>query len=353
MDTLKFNNKILMKNHTSSELFELLSPLGCDERLARRLQSSVVKRKNPRIEYLIHSKKKVMEKVMECTSVPALSLQEKQTSRIDGFTKYLFKSSDECCFEAVRIPLLYGDGRDRFIVCVSSQAGCSMGCAFCATSNLPFKRNLETWEIVDQVLQVSADSDYPVKGVVFMGMGEPFMNYENVMRAARIFSEPCALAIEGKAISISTVGIAPVIRRFADEHNNFKLIFSMSSADSKKRASLMPAENKWTLADTVDALRYYHDITGKQIYIAWTLIQGFNDSPEDIIKLADLTKGLPIILDLIEINDVSGKYKFPPKNVRDKFVDAIRKHLKMPFSVRYSGGRDIHGACGMLALKTN
>src|SRR5207247_2893819 len=128
--------------------------------------------------------------------IPQLHLIERAVSAQDGFTKYRFRGTGPAPFEAVRIPLLHRAEDPKYVVCVSSQVGCALGCAFCATARLGFQRNLATWEIVDQVMQVRADSLYPVRGVVFMGMGEPLLNYDRVMKAAQMLSEPCGMAID-------------------------------------------------------------------------------------------------------------------------------------------------------------
>ncbi len=133
----------------------------------------------------------------------------------------------------MRIPLLHRPGDFKYVVCVSSQVGCALGCQFCATGRMGFRRNLAAWEIVDQVIKIQADSPHPVRGVVFMGMGEPMLNYDAVIRAARIFSESCGLAIGGKAITVSTVGIVPGIRRFTAEGHIFRLVVSLNYGRSR------------------------------------------------------------------------------------------------------------------------
>src|SRR5262249_20924500 len=146
--------------------------------------------------------------------IPHLELLDRTISPTDGFAKYLFRGpTGPEPFEAVRIPLLHRPHDRKYIVCVSSQVGCALGCVFCATGRLGFERNLGAWEIVDQVMQIRADSEHPVRGVVFMGMGEPMLNYDRVMRAAEVMSDPCGLAIDARAITISTVGVVPMIRR--------------------------------------------------------------------------------------------------------------------------------------------
>ena len=172
-------------------------------------------------------------------------------------------------FEAVRIPLVGRDDLpDQYVVCVSSQVGCAMGCEFCATARLGFRRNLATWEIVDQVVKIQADSAASVRGVVFMGMGEPFLNYDAVIRAAEVLSEPCGLAIAAKAISISTVGITPAIRRFTSEGHRYRLVVSLAAADPAHRAALMPVEQMHPLPELIEALREYHQTTRRRVTLA-------------------------------------------------------------------------------------
>jgi 23S rRNA (adenine2503-C2)-methyltransferase len=214
-----------------------------------------------------------------------------------------------------------------------------------------FLRNLATWEIVDQVTQIQVDSSHPVRGIVFMGMGEPLLNYDRVIRAARIFSEPCGMAINGKAITLSTVGIVPAIRRFTFEQHPYRLIVSLTAARTQQRASLLPIEHVYPLPELVAAVREYHAATRKRVTFAWTVLAGINTSREDARALAELTRGLPILLDLIDVNDPTGQFHRPDTDEANAFRDALREELAMPVQRRYSGGQDIHGACGMLAAR--
>jgi 23S rRNA (adenine2503-C2)-methyltransferase len=201
-------------------------------------------------------------------------------------------------------------------------------------------------------LQVQADSPYPVRGVVFMGMGEPLLNYDRVMRAAQILSEPCAAAIDAKAITISTVGVVPQIRRFTAEHRPYRLVVSLTSADRDRRRALLPIEDRHPLPELMDAVREYHQVTGRRITLAWTLIAGVNTRPEDARLLAELTAGLPVLLDLIDVNDPTGQFRPPDAAELNAFRDALRAELAMPVVRRYSGGQDVYGGCGMLAGTT-
>jgi 23S rRNA (adenine2503-C2)-methyltransferase len=340
---------IRFKEHTALGLHQQLGYLGVDARLARRLQAAVMQKLGRVPEQMPEVPRRLLEAVRSATTIPQLERIEKAVSPTDGFAKYLFRGQGEGVFEAVRIPLLHRPGDEKYIVCVSSQVGCALGCVFCATGRMGFRRNLATWEIVDQVMQVRDDSPYPVRGVVFMGMGEPLLNYDRVMAAAEVMSDPCGLAIEGKAITISTVGIVPGIRRFTAEGRPYRLIVSLTAATSEKRRALFPVEKIHPLDELMAAVREYQQASGNRMNLAWTMLAGVNTSADDARALAALTAGLPIRLDLIEVNDASGQFRPPSPEELQAFRDALTAEVGMPIARRYSGGADVHGACGMLA----
>lgn len=341
---------ILLKDLTSAELTEALAEFAVPDRLVRKLHAAAVRRNAVELpEELPNTSPHLLRKLRDHVRIPRLKQVDKVVSPQDGFAKYVFEGDGAGRFEAVRIPLLHRPEDQKYIVCVSSQVGCALGCVFCATGRLGFQRNLATWEIVDQVTQIQADSEHPVRGVVFMGMGEPMLNYDRVIRAARIFSEPCGMAINAKAITVSTVGVVPGIQRFTAEGHPYRLIVSLTSAQTEKRAQLLPIERSYPLPELLDAVREYHAATKKRVTFAWTVLSGINTSREDARALAELTRGLPILLDLIDVNDPTGQFRRPSDEEANAFRDALREELAMPVQRRYSGGQDIHGACGMLA----
>jgi 23S rRNA (adenine2503-C2)-methyltransferase len=177
------------------------------------------------------------------------------------------------------------------------------------------------------------------------------LNYDEVIRAVRILSEPCGGAISAKAITISTAGIVPAIRRFTAEKQPFRLVISLTSADPQKRRELMPVEGLYPTAELMDALRERHQVTGARITLAWTMISGINTGEEDAKQLAALTKGIPVMLDLIDVNDPAGKFAPPSPEELNAFRDALRLHLAAPVVRRYSGGKDICAACGLLSAQ--
>ncbi len=339
---------VFLNDSPSGELHAQLAPLGVSLGAVRQLQKAAVRRRAlPEASPAIS--RATLERVQAAVAVPTLTLVERQVSPTDGFAKYLFRGADTDPFETVRIPLLHRSEAPKYVVCVSSQVGCAMGCAFCATARMSRRRNLSTWEMVEQVAAVQADSPHPVGGVVFMGMGEPMLNYSAVIRAARILSEPSGLAISGKAISVSTVGVIPGIRRFTEEKHPYKLVVSLTSADPQTRARLLPIEESCPLPELMEALRAYHRATRRRVTLAWVVIAGVNTREEDARQIAELTQGLPIQLDLIDVNDASGRFRPPDRAELDRFRDALSKHVGMPVIRRYSGGQDILAGCGMLA----
>ncbi len=342
---------ILLKNQTSDQLHASLAYAGVSPHLARRLLAAAMKRGELPAPGS-HLTARLREELLRLTEIPHLTLVQKVVSPQDGFTKYLFQGRGTGQFEAVRIPLLHRSDDLKYVACVSSQVGCAMGCAFCATGRMGFGRNLAAWEIVDQVVKLQADSPHPIRGVVFMGMGEPLLNYDAVMTAVAILSEPCGMAIAAKAITVSTVGIVPGIRRFTAERQRARLVVSLTSADPLQRRELLPVEQAHPTPDLIQALREYHAVTGQRIMLAWTMISGVNVGADDAQRLADLTRGLPLKLDLIEVNDPTGRFRPPTAAELDNFRDALRAKLAMPVARRYSGGQDIHAACGMLAGRT-
>ena len=336
---------VLLKNQTAEELPGLLN---ISARQARMIQAAVIRTgKLPDVQAEISEK--ALKALRTATEIPNLTVADKQVSPQDGFAKYLFRGDGPEPFEAVRIPLMHRADDQKYIVCVSSQVGCAMGCSFCYTGRMGFIRNLSAWEMVDQVLKIRDDSEHPVRGVVFMGMGEPFLNYDEAIRAARILSEPCGGAISAKAITISTSGITPAIRRYTEEKHPFRLVVSLTSADPQKRRELMPVEGLHPTSELMDALRERYEVTGERITLAWTMISGVNTGEEDAKQLAELTRGLPVKLDLIDVNDPSEKFQPPAPEELHAFRDALRLHLAAPVARRYSGGKDICAACGLLA----
>lgn len=284
----------------------------------------------------------VRDWVQANATLPRLSIVERRKAS-DGFVKYLFESPLGGRFEAVRIPLF----DTKYVVCVSSQVGCALACSFCMTGKLGFQRNLETWEIVDQVLRIRDEADRPVRGVVFMGMGEPLLNYANATKAARILCHPAGLAISGRSITFSTAGWVPGIRRYRADRLPWRLIFSVTSAIPEKRAQVLPVERTWPLETLVEEIRAYALERKERAMVAYVMISGFNTGLEDARALETRFAGVPLKLDLIDVTDPTGRYQPPSAEELATFRNYLQA-LKVPIARRYSGGKDIGAACGTL-----
>ncbi len=279
-----------------------------------------------------------------------LEIVERVTDDNDRFVKYLFRSPDGALSEAVRIPL---HKQGAFSVCLSSQVGCAMRCDFCATGRLGLTRNLEAWEIVSAFTQVR-DEARPVgrvTGAVFMGQGEPFHNYEQVIRAAKVLSAPCGGRVAKEAITISTVGLVPAIRRYTAEGHGFRLIVSLTSAIPEKRRRLLPVAGRADIHELFDAIRAYASQAKGLMTLAWVVMRGVNTGDDEIEALRELTRDLPIRLNLIDVNDAreGGYERLAPEEMSD-FLSRLQV-LRAPLVRRYSGGANKHAACGMLAGK--
>jgi 23S rRNA (adenine2503-C2)-methyltransferase len=286
------------------------------------------------------------------SSIPLLSslkLEEIITSKVDGFQKLIFETKDKLKIETVIIPL-HKEG--AVSICLSSQVGCVMGCTFCATARMPVRRNLKSWEIVDQMQQarrIVLESGRRVTGAVFMGMGEPFLNYENVLTAAELLSYPVLNAIRSKAITISTVGLIDEIKRYTRENRPFRLSISLGAATDEKRKKLVPVAAKTPVKDVMAAARLYALSRKDRVMLSYVCISGENMGDEDAKALGELVKDTKVRLDLIEVTDTSGRYKRPSSVELQSFRDALNVYVKQPVVRRYSGGADIRAACGTLS----
>lgn len=280
---------------------------------------------------------------------PRLTLERHEVSSFDNFQKLLFRAPDGLPLETVLIPL-HKPG--AVSLCLSSQTGCPMACVFCATARMPSRRNLAAWEIVDQFLQarrIVRGQGRRVTGAVFMGMGEPFLNYDRVMAAAELMRAPFVGAVEGKRITVSTVGLVPQIDRFTGEGRKFRLSISLGAATDEKRRRLVPVAARTPVAEVVEAARRHQAVRGKRINLAYVCIPGENMDEDDARELARLIGDLPVRFDLIEVNDPSGRFRSPTPAEFDAFRDALDRHLRQPIVRRYSGGSEIRAACGTLA----
>ena len=312
---------------------------------ARRIVGAVIGR-GATLREARNVRREVLDRV-QALSRPAELRQVAAVDARDGFRRYLLELPDGARIEAVRIPLY----ETHHSVCVSSQAGCALGCAFCAMAALGLERSLASWEMVEQVLHVRRDSRRPITGVVFMGQGEPFQNYEAVIEAAYALCDPSGARIDARRISISTAGVVPMVRRYTAEGHKFRLCISLNAAMPWKRRALMPIEAGFPLDELVDAIREHAARRGR-VTLEYVMISGVNVGPEDAAALGRLLHGIPVRLNPIAVNDASGRFRPPSPPEWESFRDALARELPgQPVVRRYSGGQDEHAACGMLASR--
>ncbi len=305
-------------------------------------------------------------------------LARRQGSR-DTTQKFLWRLSDGSFIESVLIPAnpaLYGEASDRHTLCVSTQVGCAYGCKFCASGLEGWKRNLRVDEIVDQVLAIErwneqaakaelaagastlATAEAPpgperlVNNLVIMGMGEPLANYDNLLSALRIINAPWGVGIGARKITISTSGLAPQIRKLADEPLQFRLAISLHGATDETRNKIMPVNRKYPLAELTAACEYYQEKKGRMITLEYILIAGINDAIEETRPLARLAQRLNAKVNLIPYNAVDGlEWQRPEEATQEAFLEALTAQ-RVTATLRREKGHDIDAACGQLRLKT-
>lgn len=302
-----------------------------------------------------------VEAVRIAGSIPRLVIQEVYRSAIDPFVKYALVTPDKLSIETVRIPL---EHHQRFSACVSSQAGCGLACAFCATGKMGLRRNLESWEIIEQARTIKRDLNCTKRqrlhGIIFQGMGEPLANINNVTKAIEVLSEPCALAIDSRNITVCTAGIPDGILQLAREAPNVRLAISIGSPRAKIRSKLMPISKVFPLEATLEAAVEHTRLTSLAPMWALTLLDGINDTEDDARLLAglalDFTRrtGIRPRISTIAYNPTgpAGHDIFSPTSFeRERAFRSVLHGFGLATHRRYSGGGDINAACGQLACR--
>jgi 23S rRNA (adenine2503-C2)-methyltransferase len=332
---------------------DLARDAGIDVADARRIVSLVHRTGGlpPRAPATI--RRKALEAARAVGHVPAIELVERRASGVDPFVKYAFRLHDGAVVEAVRIPL---ERAGRFSACVSSQVGCALACAFCATGRMGLARNLEAWEIVEQVRALRADlpPGGRIHGVLFQGMGEPLANADRVIRAVRVLGDPSAQAIDMRNITVCTAGLPAGIRMLYREIPAVRLGVSLGAVVPGRRRALMPIDDAHPLEEVMEAAAEHARATSLSPMFAYTLLAGHNDADGDAEALADLCArfrdraGASPRLSLIPYNPIDDVASFTRSPRLDAFRDVLRRR-GLGTIVRYSGGGDVGAACGQLA----
>jgi 23S rRNA (adenine2503-C2)-methyltransferase len=278
-----------------------------------------------------------------------LDIHKEQKSS-DGTVKSAFKLYDGNVVEGVLIP-----HDDRMTACVSSQVGCSLTCKFCATGYMDRLRNLEPHEIYDQVVSVHKQAlkyfEKPLSNIVYMGMGEPLLNYANVLKSIEYITSPNGLNMSPKRITVSTAGVSKMIKKLADDKVKFNLALSLHAADDEKRNQIMPINETNTLQALKEALMYFYENTQNKITLEYILFYNFNDKEEDALNLVKFARNLPVKVNIIEYNPIAeANFVNADVDALHKFSNILEKH-HIVVNVRRSRGKDIDAACGQLANK--
>lgn len=327
---------------TLEELQDLVKELGQPAFRAKQLNEWIHDKNVCSFDEMTNLPAALREKLSERFSFIVPVELVKQVSK-DGSRKYLLQFSDGVSVETVGMP-----NRNKLAVCISSQAGCAMGCAFCATGLAGLSRSLTAQEMVDQVLHVARDFGERVTSVVFMGQGEPFANFDATVQALRILNDPDGLAIGARHLTVSTCGVIPGIRRFAELPEQFTLAISLHSAIQGTRNQLMPGVKKYTLLRLHEAIQLYVEKTGRRPTYEFAMIDGINDTNPEMQALVDFCAGTLCHVNLIQLNNIPDS-PFRPSPIEK--VESLQRRLTMhgvETTIRNSRGSDIDAACGQL-----
>lgn len=335
---------------SQSDLTAQLEAMGEKSFRARQIWEWLWVKSAHSFEEMSNLSKALRERLETTFTIHPLTVNDAQISN-DGTIKSAFSLYDEEIIEGVLIP-----ADDRMTACVSSQVGCSLSCKFCATGYMDRKRNLDPGEIYDQVVaidrQAQENYEHPLTNIVFMGMGEPLLNYKNVLQGIERITSENGLNMSPKRITVSTAGIAKMIKKLADDEVRFNLALSLHAANDEKRNQIMPINETNTLEALEEALLYFYKKTKNRITFEYIVFNNFNDSLEDARELSAFAKKIPSKINIIEYNPIS---EADFKNTAEDKLDRFAKFLEakgLIVNVRRSRGKDIDAACGQLANKS-
>jgi len=326
-----------------SDLEEYFLSIGEKKFKAKQLYEWIYDKKIYDFSLMTNIKKELQEKLSEDFNFEFISIEKKQISELTN--KYLFRLLDGNFIEAVLMRHDYG-----ISVCVSSQVGCNMGCKFCQSGKLKKVRNLESYEMVEQILIIEEDIKERIDSVVIMGIGEPFDNYENVMSFIRIINEPIGIAIGARHITVSTCGIIPKIIDFMNEGLQVNLAISLHAPNNEIRDKIMPVNKSYNIEKLIDVLKTYIGKTNRRVTIEYVMLKYINDSTECALELAKLLKGMNVYVNLIPYNETDSEFKKSDKSTIMNFYDVLKKQ-GINTTIRKEFGGNIDAACGQLRAK--
>ncbi|MBX3254399.1 MAG: 23S rRNA (adenine(2503)-C(2))-methyltransferase RlmN [Chitinophagaceae bacterium] len=339
-----------IRHLTLEELQAYFEELGDKKFRAKQVYEWLWQKHAHSFNAMTNLSKELRTRLSDHFDLPALTVDTSQYSA-DGTIKSRFRTVDGHLVEGVLIPT-----ESRQTACVSSQIGCSLSCKFCATGYMDRKRNLHYDEIYDEVVHISkqAESSYHKKlsNIVFMGMGEPLLNYKNVLKAIERISSPDGLGMSPRRITVSTAGVAKMIRQLGDDEVKFKLALSLHAANDQKRHEIMPINDTNDIKSLIEALNYFYRKTGNEITLEYILFKDFNDSLQDADELIKIYRQIPAdLVNIIEYNPIDmASFSRPDETTTELFMQQLEKN-RVNARLRKSRGKDIDAACGQLANK--
>ena len=328
---------------TSSELNEILLDVGEKRFRIKQINNWIYNQNVRSWDEMINLPLSLIKYLKSEILLHPLKLVSINGSENDKTRKFLFQTTRGNHIESVLMR-----EKNRTTVCVSSQSGCILDCNFCATASMGFLQNLNANEIIDQVILLSSYTKSKITNVVYMGMGEPFMNYRQVIESGKLLNKNMGLG--ARRITISTAGIAPKIRQIADDNYSFKLAISLNASNDEVRKKIMPITLKHSFKEIIDSAKYYYSKTKRLITFEYVLLNGINDSTNDAKELVKLLKGFPCKLNIIPYNEIGSDYIRPEIKDINQFLFHL-KPAKFIVTVRWSNGTDIDAGCGQLAIR--
>ncbi len=341
------DRKIVLSGMTEQELEEVAFLNDQPSFRAKQLKSWLYNKSASSFDEMTNLSKDFRTKLKETAVISDTEIVQKLEGK-DGTIKYLLKYHDGSVVETV---LMRFDNRPNLTACVSSQVGCAVGCIFCATGHRGFVRNLKSEEIVDQIMTIQRDSGKTVTNVVYMGQGEPLLNFDEVMKSVRFINQE--LEIGSRRITISTCGIIPGIKKFADENRQLTLALSLHAPNHELRAKLIPIENKYPIDKVMEALKYLTEKTGRRVTIEYILIDKINDEIHHSKELLQLIQNLKCNINLIPYNPVKNSTLKSPSTHRIEAFKEIIMNSPKKVTLRLERGADISAACGQLSGEQN
>ena len=334
-----------IKSMSLLELTDFVTHLGEKGFRGKQLYQWMHEKLSPSIDDMTNLPAGFRKKLKEECIYILLRQRDVQVSK-DGTKKYLFLLQDGNAVESVLMRYKFGNS-----LCISSQAGCRMGCRFCASTLEGLVRNLTPSEMLEQVYQITRDTGERVSHVVVMGTGEPLDNFDNLLRFIELLTGEGGQNLSQRNVTVSTCGLVPKIRELAEKKLQITLALSLHAPNQEKRRELMPVANKYELSSVIDACKTYVELTGRRITFEYSLVAGANDSPEDAKELADLIKGINCHVNLIPVNPIKERnYKRPKGEAVQGFKNKLEKY-GINVTIRREMGQDIDGACGQLRKK--